>query len=260
MKITLKIIKIVALMFTISLFLMYTLASFALEINSTLILIIALSGVASYALIRSVRRDWASPKTLKKRKQYEALEVTKEISGVVFVDENKKKWFLGRVRQVSLNPDKYLPNIYNFSDVDEVYTVNGDRITLSAGLSKKKGGVSRAIVGGALVGGVGALVGAHTAKAKHTSRSVESQTVFVNILLKDCEEPIRITCNTEVLADSIYRSLVFTFGLAERDIISESESQQTPASQLREYKELLDEGVISLEEFEEKKKQLLELQ
>lgn len=183
---------------------------------------------------------------------FRTLEISKVIGETISVDEQKKKWYTDIWY---VNEEIPFPVVRDFSDIEEIYTVNGDKVVSSTGSSKKKRGVARAIVGGAIAGGAGAVVGTLTSKSVSSAESIERQTVYINILLKNEQEPISILCSSETVADSMYRELVSCFGLENKGI----PMSQSPASQLREFKGLLDDGIISREEFDEKKKQLLDL-
>lgn len=81
------------------------------------------------------------------------------MSDAIIVDDNNRLFYVGK--------EKDAPTvIYSFDEVtgcgfeNEVQTI-----------TKKKGGLGRAVVGGALFGGVGAIVGASTAKEVTTQKS-----------------------------------------------------------------------------------------
>lgn len=79
--------------------------------------------------------------------------------------------------------------LLDFSNIVSVETQeHWEQKTTTTSTSKKKGGIMRGLVGGALFGGVGALVGAGTAKTKSKSLSTEASVcsyVTLTILLKD---------------------------------------------------------------------------
>lgn len=63
----------------------------------------------------------------------------------------------------------------------------------------------------------------------------------------DLQNVIKITAEYPKLADRVYENK------------NESQSKESTTDQLREYKALLDDGIITQDEFDEKKKQLLNL-
>lgn len=171
---------------------------------------------------------------------------TNELKGFgtmpVTIDDVHKWFYFGREGKV-----KAEPIINAFDDVEgyEYETVGGKTVT------KSKGGISRALVGGALLGPVGAVVGASTSKK-------ETKTVGgVNLL--------KVTFNSMGGRKTISLSNP-PAGLTEflDHCINEKEETSNVVSQvsseadeLAKWKGLLDQGIISPEEFEQKKKQLL---
>lgn len=121
--------------------------------------------------------------------------------------------------------------------------------------TKSKGGVGRAVAGGLMFGGVGAIVGANT--AKHVTEDKLTGTT-INLYLKDTH-----TNNISIYLIGGYGTVEIT-GLLESILVhtTENTSNQVPlsaADEIAKYKQLLDTGAISNEEFESKKKQLLGL-
>lgn len=156
--------------------------------------------------------------------------------------------------------------VYNYEDIV-------DFELLEDGTSVTKGGLGRAVVGGLLFGGVGAIVGGVTGgkknkgicnslKIKITINSMSSPTVYVNLI------------NTKTKTDSfvyktMYHSAQEALSLlqiicnsveAEKGAASAAESRPVSAAdEIAKFKALLDSGAITQEEFDAKKKQLLEL-
>lgn len=135
------------------------------------------------------------------------------------------------------------------------------------------GGVGSAIAGGVLFGGIGAIVGSNTGKKK--------QSDFVNSM------KIRLTVNsmsnpTEYIDMNPIRTRLKRSSWQYRKILQETQEilscleliikenqnafatkgnvlKSDPADEILKYKKLLDIGAITQEEYDEKKKQLLEL-
>lgn len=96
---------------------------------------------------------------------------TKKIGSYVHFDDREKKWGLPSLGVV-------LPqNLYNYSDVI------GTQL-LEDGKMVNKGGIGRALVGGALFGQTGAIVGAVTRKSKDVCTSLK-----VKVTTNDMEKP-----------------------------------------------------------------------
>ena len=127
-----------------------------------------------------------------------------------------------------------------------------------------KGGVGRAIVGGALFGAVGAVVGANTRKSRQMVNSlyirITTRTVgmlricffmsptptdsFTYRVDKDLAE--KIITQLEIISDSNKRAT----GISNN-------SESSVADELMKLKQLMDMGVLTKKEFEEQKKKLL---
>lgn len=128
-----------------------------------------------------------------------------------------------------------------------------------------KGGVGRAIVGGALFGVAGAIVGANTRKSRQMVNSlyirITTRTVgmlricffmtptpsdsFVYRVNKDIAE--KIITQLEIIADSNKNA----------SNMNCNNSESSVADELLKMKKLLDMGVLTQSEFEDQKKKLL---
>jgi len=183
---------------------------------------------------------------------------TKKIGNYLYLDENKKRWLvpgsLGSIKKAW---------IFDFSDIIEFEL-------LENGGSVSSGGIGRAVVGGILLGGVGAVVGGlsggrssvvNNLQVKITTKDMDNPAIYINFITGGASYKTR---------DFIYKQL---FKKAQNimstlSVIVDSEHVITvetiPASrssnnisELREYKQLLDEGIITEDEFNIKKKDLL---
>lgn len=155
--------------------------------------------------------------------------------------------------------------IYNYSEVLE-YEILEDGNTIT------KGGLGSAIVGGALFGGIGAVVGGLTGgkKVKEVVKSLKVKIVLDNKIVP--AEYIELL-TTEFKKDG------FVYRVAKQQaedivailasIVVENEKNQAnnsnvhnindPITEVKRFKELLDNGIITQEEFEKKKNELLHL-
>lgn len=137
------------------------------------------------------------------------------------------------------------------------------------------GGVGRAVVGGVLFGGVGAVVGGMTGKKK-SKKVVE--TLVLKINLNDLDFPcimVPYINKSMKTTDNNYKK---AYGAAQESIScleliidimnkqqtavpaqQQQQAQDDPVEQVKKLKELMDAGILSGEEFEAKKKQLLGL-
>jgi DNA-directed RNA polymerase subunit RPC12/RpoP len=170
------------------------------------------------------------------------------------VDENNKLFKIGKS-----------PECFPFSClVNFELNEDGEAIT--------KGGLGRAAVGGVLFGGVGAVVGGVTG-GKKTKTMVNN--MYIRISLNDpWIKTAKITLiSTEVkkgsilytphkaLAEQIISALEVIVEKQEQADVSPAQNQATdansPADEILKYKQLLDIGAITEDEFSQKKKQLL---
>lgn len=171
----------------------------------------------------------------KRKSNFKETRVIKQF-GTMFVtiDENNKLW--------CTPASKY----YRFDEI-ESYHIEKVGETM---VTKSKGGIGRAVVGGALFGGVGAIVGANTSK-KETKTVGGTNELYITL-----SYPFGMC--TEMIV-SPPRSLInfLDYCIQSRKNISKVESSFSEADELLKFKELLDKGAITQEEFEMKKKQLL---
>lgn len=152
-------------------------------------------------------------------------------------------------------------DVYKCSDILS-YELLEDGNTIS------KGGVGGAVVGGALLGGTGAIIGALTGKKqrntctkleiKLTLKNLHTPTLYIVINNREIERGSALYEMFMSQAQEILSILDIIFS----KISSDNEPKQasnSKASEIREFKQLLDEGIITQEEFEAKKKELLGL-
>lgn len=134
------------------------------------------------------------------------------------------------------------------------------------GKIKKHHGITRAVVGGFLAGPIGALVGVGTGGKEWESIN----RLGIELFLKDNRIVKYDLISTETKIDSLtgktsfdqYNHLVSKLDSIlsshSKDILSVREnSTDSTVNDIRKYKELLDEGIISQQEFDEKKADLL---
>lgn len=184
---------------------------------------------------------------------------TKQVSNYIFFDDVHKKIAIPKTKKGII---EHL-NIYSYSDIL-------DFELLEDGHSILKGGIGKALVGGTLFGEVGAIVGGSTGKkvSKETCTKMQIKIVM-NSMIQPVVYMDLITKNTK--KDSFLYHFVAPQSqeiLALLNIIcqsktNKSESQNinisSKADEIIKFKKLMDEGIISQEEFETKKKQLLSL-
>lgn len=180
----------------------------------------------------------------------------------------------------SFSPTKTIGAYLQVDDTNRLFKVGADLFRyenlldfelLEDGNTITKGGLGRAVAGGILFGGVGAVVGGITGgkKQKATCTSMK-----IRLTLKDAHTDTSyiVLIATETKHDGIvYKSscTVAQQCIAALQIIADANqaapstaaAPATPsaADEIMKFKQLLDAGVITQDEFDSKKKQLLGL-
>ena len=186
---------------------------------------------------------------------------TREVGNYFAIDENTRLWAIGKGMFPSLK--KAVP--YSYDDIV-------DFELLADGRSIITGGVGSSIVGAALFGGIGAVVGSATGKKKIKQTCT---SLMVKITVNNMASPveyIKLISSTTSKNSMIYRGayrdaqeiisllqLICNQRISMNNISQESTHSASAADEIRKYKALMDEGIITEEEFLTKKKQLLDL-
>lgn len=150
--------------------------------------------------------------------------------------------------------------LYYFKDI------TGYKPTIEGREVKKHHGIARAATGGILFGGAGAIVGAMTGGKRFDVVSKISITVFLSngdtfgatmlsdekkadsLMVKGAQQQLDQWCN---LLDRIINDNQI------QPSQQNTSAQLSDADEIRKYKSLLDDGIISQEEFDKKKNELL---
>ncbi|WP_411682457.1 SHOCT domain-containing protein [Clostridium thailandense] len=185
---------------------------------------------------------------------------TKKIGDYIQFDDNQKKWLI-----LSAALDKKSKSkVYKYSDIVNFELLeDGETIT--------KGGIGSAVVGGTLFGGVGAIVGGITGgkktkpvcnnlKIKITIDNIENPAVYINLITI----PTRKNRSTYKKAYDLAHECLSVLQLIcnNKETLKQENTPSTEissADEILKYKKLLDEEIITQEEFDAKKKQLLNI-
>lgn len=188
-----------------------------------------------------------------------------EYGDYIKIDDNHKWWYTACGRPSGV--------IFNFSDVVDFEIYENGRM-VSETKTKGGSGVGRAAVGGMLFGPAGAIVGATTKKKKAITVEKELlSNLGVRIILNNKDFPsatIDITKPYEVTIGSILHenlrrdaeeivARLRRMQISVTDDHTKHEEMVSTADEILKYKQLLELGAITQEEFETKKKQLLRL-
>ena len=184
---------------------------------------------------------------------------THKEGGYIWFDDNNK-WFV--IPKGAISPKIDRSHIFDYSEI-----LNFE--VLEDGNSITKGGLGKAIVGGAIFGLAGAIAGGTSKKTKQICNKLE-----IKLTTKNIDEPVIYInlINTETKKNGfVYK----TASKSVQNILSkfqiilnqQSEDKNIPcdkfnisvADEIKKYKELLDMGVITQEEFNQKKSELLNL-
>ncbi len=168
----------------------------------------------------------------------------------VLIDENTKHWAVYKSEQ---SP------VYNFKDIVRVeLDENGNKYV-------SQNGVLRAVVGSAIFGGVGAIVGATTATKSHTINSlnvivytsrISDPVITIPLIISPVSDSSALYSRNK--ADAIkLMGMLNAIAVQNEPAKFENVSAISNADELAKYKKLLDEGAISEEEYKEVKSKIL---
>lgn len=206
--------------------------------------------------------DFDMPEEKKRKRHYkeemknllESMEPTGKIALTAKWDDNLGVIFIGAMKLGTLIRYETIQSV----EVEQEVKL----ITESKGETKKKGVVKRSIVGGLLFGPAGAIIGGATAKEK-TNVQAQTRQEIIRTLVVTREDPYK-----PVLRFSYDANLEKKL----RDILAQNQAKQientvtyieqteTPnliADELIKLKGLVDQGILSQEEFEKQKEKLL---
>jgi len=182
---------------------------------------------------------------------------TKDVGTYIKVDENN------RLFKVGGDIFEYA-NLLSFELLED-----GETIT--------KGGLGRAVAGGLLLsvinfGGVGAIVGGVTGgkkskgictsmKIRLTLKNAHTDTTYINLITTETKTKGFIYKAAQTSAQQCISALQIIADVNETESVSNVNvvSGTSPADEIMKFKQLLDAGIISQEEFDAKKRQLLGL-
>ncbi|HHU64252.1 MAG TPA: DUF4428 domain-containing protein [Clostridiales bacterium] len=184
-------------------------------------------------------------------KRFSSFIKTSELSSFMYpnetitIDDNHMLFYIGKEKKL-----KKEPIVYKYEEVDsyELEEVGGKTVT------KKKGGITRAIIGGAIAGPAGAIVGAATAKSE-TKRVGGTTILKVKIELPYGLKTLSFFNTSSKIKEFFDKCM--NVNKTKNQSNDEQKQFFSVADELIKLKALLDSGVITSEEFEAKKKQLL---
>lgn len=205
--------------------------------------------ITKESILTDIERNNNNKELLKK------FVVTKKVGKYIEFDEQNKKWLI---------PDGFLgakvnSKVHDFNEIIE-YEL------LEDGESVTKGGLGRAVVGGVLLGGVGAIVGGVTGRKK-TNSIINS--LKIKITLNNSSDPVTYVnlIKTPVKSKSIiYKTAnseaheilsILKIITENNNIVHQNLSNTSVSDELLKLKHLKDEGILTTEEFEIQKNKIL---
>jgi hypothetical protein len=156
--------------------------------------------------------------------------------------------------------------IFTGQDILE-YEIRVDNEVVITSKTKSKKGVGKALVGGALFGGAGMIAGAVAGNGKSKTSQSQKEIHHYMLVLKvnDIINPSFVIelpslQTAEEVAATLAIICQFESKIEENDELEsdKNNSHLDRFDEIKKYKELLDVGIITQEEFENKKKNLLE--
>lgn len=185
----------------------------------------------------------------KRTRMLTAFKPTKAVSYLILIDE------INKLFKISNDVFEYA-NLLSFELLEDGQTIT-------------KGGLGRAIAGGLIFGGVGAVVGSITGskktkglctsmKIRITLRNAHVDTVYIPLINNETKTNSLYYKNMRLIAQSCICALeIIADQNNSKQVFNSNVNAVSDADEILKFKKLLDEGIITQNEFEAKKKQLL---
>ena len=181
-----------------------------------------------------------------------------------------------KTKQFQVYTEKRFSKIYEPKDLVD-YEIRVDNEIVVTSKTKSKKGVGKALVGGALFGGAGAVAGAVAGNTKSKTTETQKEIHHYSFVLKvnDISKPSFIfELDSAQIAEDIVTIFDILVGntkkfanIEEKEEKIEQKTEPVKEIQaspnvdkfeeIKKYKDLLDSGIITQEEFDAKKKELL---
>lgn len=178
---------------------------------------------------------------------------TDNVGDLLAIDRNSQRFY---AKDMFVDGKK-TPVVFYFYQLKD-YSITEDGKTI------QKSGAGTAIAGGLLFGGVGAIAGGLA--GRKTKEKISKMTITLHIESKWVDKIEIPIVTSEIkkggLTYNLSKQIFENCTRLLEDILSENNGRPIPASgadEILKYKELLDAGIISGEEFNAKKKQILGL-
>lgn len=170
--------------------------------------------------------------------------------------------FNDELKIIKVSTESYFKDVYveynNITEVKIDEKINEKTQTKNVG--KRKGVITRSVVGTILMPGVGTVVGGLTAKKENKIQSITTQDIKRKIVLiqnTPYQSLLKITYSEELF--SKLKSIINNNTETVEETIYKEERTDNGLSDLIALKELCDQGIITQEDFDAKKKKILGL-
>lgn len=182
-----------------------------------------------------------------RKKIVENFSATKSVDNYIYIDENNKSFKVGK-------------DIFSYENLLSFEL-------LEDGQSITKGGLGRAVAGGLLFGGVGAIVGGVTGgkkskgicnsmKLRISLKNAHTDVVYINFILTETKTNGFIYKSAQDSAQKCITALETINDINQSALNQPVYAPQTVSSadEIVKFKNLLDQGIITQEEFDAKKR------
>lgn len=199
---------------------------------------------------------------MKNRELYKQFTPTLKIKEYLYIDEEKRQWLIPPTAMEK----GVIPTVFSYDDFIDISVQKN-------GVDVISGGGAETLAGGALFGTAGALVGASIGR-KTVGEEIKHLNIFIRtrkprfnltgILLYNNDRGAKAGTTTYNYLLLDVEQILSAFAVIKADSEEKKQFKQnvSPLSvpdEIVKYKKLCDDGIITPEEFEAKKKELLGL-
>lgn len=209
----------------------------------------------------------AGKKELELYNEIQLMQITDDVCPAAKFDDESEQMILSDDESVFTLNEPQLNYPYKFELFSYRQIISFELIENGENIAS--GGVGRALVGGLLFGDVGAVVGANTRgytqecvemKVKITVKDYRSPAFYIPLIAqKTSKKSWKYKERQKMAHDIISKLQIIASSQKQSEQRVNVEGKIDKFQEIREYKALLDEGLISQAEFNKKKKELLGL-
>lgn len=188
---------------------------------------------------------------------------TRRVNRFMEIDDDNKRFAIATLYGTTMSKTK-ICDVCHYSELLSYELLEDGNEVIS-------GGLGRAAVGALTFGGVGAVVGGVTGKKtskreinslriKITKKDINRAPIYINLVILKIKSTSLIYKQAYNEAQQILSTLDQIANICEETQQSQcANNKPSPIEEIKAYKELFDEGIITQEEFDAKKKALLDI-